>query len=1168
MLKNLFGGLTFRRVALAVLVLLGIAFVVQQSPRFSYAGYAPFASPMARAWLTVALCLLWIFAYGVVALVRRLDRLRITWQPAPPEPAQASYDDGPLVAARERLDGLFRSTLRVLRKDGPMWRLRRHSLYRLPWYLTLGSAGGGKTMLLAASRLGLGAPVPEAEWKPGDPCRFWLGDRALLIEADGIPVAGDPAAGAAAVDETAAGVQAAIWQRLLKRVRQARRQCPVNGVIIAVSVPDLLDGEHVAMARAHDIRARLRDMQRCFRRPFPVYFVITQCDRLAGFDTFFTHLDRAGAEQPWGVTFAGTTPRGDDAPLAAFRSEFVALVRRLQDRVVHLAATAGDDVQAGAIYGFPSQFESLNESLHGMLGHVFGRSFQGAAFWLRGVYFTSAARDGQERPISASPLAAAVRGAAPSRPRGAAQPHGYFIAGLLRDVVFREAGLADRAAARARRRVSRYLTPAALTFAVVAIVLVLLAGYDRNRAMMRAVHADTVRLSTLAASVGAGATADDLPRMLALLDAASRPALSLPRSLAEAALVRRVGLYQGDRLVDAARAEYRALLRQALLPFIQARAREAMTDAAQGDMPRFRALRTYLMLGDAEHFDASTVLAWVARDARVLPLTDAGRTTLLSHARALLDVPDFEASAPLDRALVSRVRAELSARPLADRLYDMLQSDLAEAVPEPLSVAQLEGMDTPLVLHRPSGLPLSEGVPGMYTLSGYHLYPAARDKLIAGSERDRWVLRRPGSAANAERLRELLDRTYFSRYIEAWDALLNDVRVGAMPPDARDGAAEMHVLAGADSPLRRFLQAVAVQTDLAGKGSPPTPVDRHFGALHQLFQGQNGAAPPIARIQSGIEGVAQFLDGVDAARQHGIPAPPADAIASLQDAAEGQPPPLRDMLQQLANDGRAVAVDDIRRRIDELWRADVAPFCHAAVDNRYPIDPRSSQDMTQDDFNRLFGPAGLLATFFQANLLTYIDMSVTPWRWRPNAVRLGFSRAALQVFQDAATIRQAFFPDGGKTMVIRFQLLPLFLDSYFTRFNLTLGNQSLSYAHGPAVPVSFAWPDGGATQSGRISYEPADPGGRDGRAVSGPWALFRLLDMGTLQTVRSDRYKLDFNLSGKQVSLELDAGSVINPFGLPALRRFKCLDRLLGSGPAARPMSRRPQPGWAGDDVY
>ncbi len=49
----------------------------------------------------------------------------------------------------------------------------------------------------------------------------------------------------------------------------------------------------------------------------------------------------------------GYAGQANEGALRAFEGEFEALVRRLQDRVVHLAATAGDDVQAGAIYGFP-----------------------------------------------------------------------------------------------------------------------------------------------------------------------------------------------------------------------------------------------------------------------------------------------------------------------------------------------------------------------------------------------------------------------------------------------------------------------------------------------------------------------------------------------------------------------------------------------------------------------------------------------------------------------------------------------------------------------------------------------------------------------------------------------------------------------------------------------
>jgi type VI secretion system protein ImpL len=190
-----------------------------------------------------------------------------------------------------------------------------------------------------------------------------------------------------------------------------------------------------------------------------------------------------------------------------------------------------------------------------------------------------------------------------------------------------------------------------------------------------------------------------------------------------------------------------------------------------------------------------------------------------------------------------------------------------------------------------------------------------------------------------------------------------------------------------------------------------------------------------------------------------------------------------------------------------------------------------------------------------------VDMTVRPWRWRPSASKLGLSRAALQAFEDAATIRQALFPDGQKTMAVRFQLLPLSLDPYFTRFDLTLGGQTLEYTHGPARPVSFRWPDGSGTSSARIDYEPTGLDGRSGASVTGPWALFRLLDMGTLEKVRADRFILHFSLSGKPVSLELDAGSVINPFALTALHRFRCMDELGGAGPSMARSVARPGQG-------
>jgi type VI secretion system protein ImpL len=1155
MSRNLFGKVTFRAFVIAVLLLLGIGFVVQQSPRFAYAGHTPFATPTGRAWLAVGLFALWLVGWGIAVLMRRLSSLRITWDAPPVAPPPAETHTKRAVAlGLDRIDMLFRSARGLLRKDGPVWRLRRHSLYRLPWYLLLGAEGSGKTALLSSSRLRFSQHDGDA-CRPEDPCRFWLGDQAVLIEA----------AGSLALPGTDADAAYPLWRHLLKRLQQSRRRCPLDGVIVTISAADLLAGEPGLTAGARSLAQRLRDMQRCFGVLFPVYVVVTQCDRLAGFEAFFQRLDRAAADQVWGVTFPGTVPGSGDEPLTAFPAEFAALAQRLQNPVVRLLSSEADSGRAGRIYGFPAQFQALGDPLRAFLTEIFASSPYAPSSWLRGVYFTSAAQDGSRPARCASPLAAAIQAATPVVRHAVANAHGYFIARFFSHVVFQDGGLAGGRPRVARHRmVLRYVSPAIIVAAVVAAGFAFLAGYQRNVALIGETSAGTARLAALA---GKPPAAGDPGSILAVLDAAAQPVPAAAPSGPSTLVQRHVGLYQGNVLAAAAHSTYQALLRQALLPFVRGRARQAMIDPTRGETGRFRALRTYLMLGAHEpgersHYDGSAVLAWVAQDVATLPLNEAQRADMVAHARALFGSGHLDADANMDAALVARVRSDLAAQPLSLRLYEVLLGELRTDLPGTLSLGRLAGPTAPLVLRRASGLPLSDGVSDIYTVDGYRRYIDLRDKLVAKADSDRWVLGGVDRSPQGDGLRAELDTLYFSRYIDAWEALLHDVRMNTGSPEVRESAANMHLLASPDSPLRQFLQGVVTQTTLSdisgvGKaagaapaygGGATTPVDRNFDALHQLFRVRAGSAPPFADVQAKLEELGLFLDAVGAARERGLPPPSPDAVTALQDTAESQPTPLGDMLGDLAANGRMVALNDVRHRVDELWRANVVPFCHAALDGRYPIDPNSSQDMAQDDFNRLLGPGGLIDVFFQTNLAPYVDMTTRPWRWRPNASKLRFSQAALQAFEDAAAIRQAFFPDGQKTMSIHFQLVPLSLDPYYTRFNLRLGADVLEYSHGPASRVTFQWPDTSATPSALIDYEPAGPDGRSGMAVSGPWALFRLLDKGTLQQVRADRFILTFNLSGKPVSLEMDANSVINPFALVALHRFRCVDRLEAVG--------------------
>ena len=231
-----------------------------------------------------------------------------------------------------------------------------------------------------------------------------------------------------------------------------------------------------------------------------------------------------------------------------------------------------------------------------------------------------------------------------------------------------------------------------------------------------------------------------------------------------------------------------------------------------------------------------------------------------------------------------------------------------------------------------------------------------------------------------------------------------------------------------------------------------------------------------------------------------------------------------------------------RAQINNDWKANVLPFCRQALGNRYPVFKDGKADVTLGDFGKLFGPGGLIDAFMQKNLLPFVDTTARTWRWqRVDNVDLGLSTAALAQFQRAAEIRDSFFGSGGQQPGIQFEMVPVALDASSTQVLLDVEGQQLSYNHGPPRPQAMAWPNPQGTRQVRLSFQPTVAGQASGITFTGPWGLFRLLDQADVKTGGlSDRFNVTFQVGVRQATFELRAQSVINPFALPALGRFRC----------------------------
>ena len=219
-------------------------------------------------------------------------------------------------------------------------------------------------------------------------------------------------------------------------------------------------------------------------------------------------------------------------------------------------------------------------------------------------------------------------------------------------------------------------------------------------------------------------------------------------------------------------------------------------------------------------------------------------------------------------------------------------------------------------------------------------------------------------------------------------------------------------------------------------------------------------------------------------------------------------------------------------------KSQIAGYCTTAINGRYPFVRSSKEDVTPEDFARLFSPNGVLDGFFQKYLAPYVETAQMPWRFKNST--MGTSRA-LAEFQRAQVIRDIFFQGGGKTPSIQLDFKPIEMDASIKQFALDVDGKVVRYAHGPQVPVRVQFPGPSGRSQVRISIVPPPPSGSGGMKFEGPWALFRMFDEVKIEeTKQFERFVAPIDIGGRKAVFEILASSVRNPFRLPELTQFHC----------------------------
>lgn len=328
--------------------------------------------------------------------------------------------------------------------------------YRIPWILLLGDTGAGKSTLIEHSGIDR-AFRSESASAPHAGVSWNFFNRGVVLDVPGAFIGADAGGG----DQP--------WRTVLHLAEKYRPERSIDGVVLTLSVSDLLAAEHAATGdlahKAELMHRRLWQAQNRFGIRFPVYVVVTQCDRIAGFSSFAGALPQHMRDGMLGWSNPYDFETGYQSDWAEQGIDSIVQDIFAMQAELLAAGCAVDDPDAFVL--FPSALAATRGALRAYLDQIFRPSAYHETFYFRGIYLTGdagpAARAesrlagampaaGDLTPVSAFLGEPSVSGAGPAR-----EP--VFVKELFERKVFAEFGLArvSREALATRNRTVRML---------------------------------------------------------------------------------------------------------------------------------------------------------------------------------------------------------------------------------------------------------------------------------------------------------------------------------------------------------------------------------------------------------------------------------------------------------------------------------------------------------------------------------------------------------------------------------------------------------------------------------------------------------------------------------------------------------------------------------------
>ncbi|EKL9828510.1 type VI secretion system membrane subunit TssM [Vibrio sp. Vb2704] len=1151
--------------------LIGVAacsiFIWVVGPLIAIAGYEPLKSDFQRLVTILVLVLLWAI-FNVTKQHKQKVKEDESIQTLLEVDSQSDKEAASEIdLMRERIE----QAVKVVTKTHK----GKRSLYDLPWYVLIGPPGTGKTTVLKQS--GLEFPLGDSLGSDSIAgvggtrhCDWWFANKAVLIDT----------AGRYTTQDSQEKVDSKAWHGFLGLLKKYRTQRPINGAIVTISLASVMSQTRTERSlHARAIKSRLQELKNQLGMQFPIYVLLTKMDLVAGFNEFFADLSKEEREELFGFMF----PREVDderGVISLFNKEFHGMLERLDARMLRILETEDDLDKRALIFEFPKQLRVLQANLDEFLAEIFAQnSFEEPAL-IRGVFMLSSVQEGLpvDKLMNESTNGLGLNRLALAKSQTGS--HSYFVKNLFDKVIFKEQllGTVNRHYQKQSGWMRRGVYIGCTTLLLGASALWFM-SYKWNSQLIVDTNEQASHIDALIGAQSLDFEAD-IVSAVETLDRLMTLPLGKQSNYGDADSVKRFGLYQGDKVSQAANNAYSDALTQYFAPLLLDSLVSEMESNQQHREYLYETLKTYLMLFNPDKYQQDEVLAWFNfYFERQYPgeLNADLRRRLLQHTQYLLgnDGQGFT----YNTAAVTSAREVLTQMSLPERAYQRMKIQFSKSHVPSFRLTDVLGPKGLEQFERASGKPLSQGISGFYTYNGFHsIFQIQINRTVKSLMEENWVYGDDLKAHEIDQDSAIqgVQSRYYQDYVNEWKTLIEDIQL-KQAPSLELATEQARVLSGVERPIESLLRAIQKEvalskvslsenqkaaSEVAGKVAkvkfsntadrldmylpeengfnvalPGKEVESHFSEILRLGE------QDFDDIQQAMVNLRSYLSDLSSSGNNQKIAYKSildgtvtqDVAASFARAKELLPRPFNQWLGELSQESVKFAESGSKDHLNQLWVTQVVRPYQRTIAGRYPFEPNASREVRLKDFKRFFGYGGTLDAFFQEYLEPFVDTSKSRWRLEKE---IGVRPETLMVFQRAQRIRQSFF-ESDNSLRVEFGMKPVYLDQHITRFVLELGGQDLVYKHGPARAKSLSWPAG--QDQTRIVFTPPESKREIAHTYEGEWGIFKLLDQSLKARPESRKDNIVMiDLKGNKVQLELIPSSAINPFWSNEMERFRC----------------------------